>query len=74
MLDMWNVSNSLIMCCYHQCPTVDPGSCGEASEEEGNHHIEDTDCEAVLEGPPVMSQTLKVSNTGSLLISCHKQL
>lgn len=29
--------------------------------------------EAVLEEPPIKTQTLKVSNTGYLLISCHKQ-
>jgi hypothetical protein len=72
MLDMWNVSNSLIMFCYHQCPTMDPGSCGDASEDQSDRPIENTDCEAVLEEPPIKSQTLKVSNTGSLLISCQQ--
>ena len=56
-----NVSKSLIMCCYHQCPTMDPGSCGDASEEQGSHPIEDTDSEAVLEEPPIKSRTLKVT-------------
>ena len=56
---MWNVSNSLIMCCYHQCQTMDPGSCGEASEEQGNHPIEDRDREVVLEEP----QTENVSSS-----------
>jgi hypothetical protein len=53
---------------------MDPGSCGDADEGQSNRPIESTDHEAVLEEPPIKPQTLKVSNTGSLLISCHKQL
>jgi len=60
------------MCCYHQCPTMDPGSCGDANEDQSNRPIESTDREAMLEEPPIKSRTLKV--TGSLLTSCHKQL
>jgi len=40
---------------------MDPGSCGDASEEQGSHPIEDTDSEAVLEEPPIKSRTLKVT-------------
>jgi hypothetical protein len=53
---------------------MDPGSCGDASGDQSNCPIENTDREAVLEQPQIKSYTLKVSNTGSLLISCHKQL
>jgi hypothetical protein len=55
---MWNVSNSLVVCCYHQCATMDPASCGEANEDQSNRPIENTDREAVPEKPPIMSQTL----------------
>jgi len=56
---MCNVSNSLIMCCYHQCPTMDPGSCGDTNEDESNRPIENGDREAVLEEP----QTENVSSS-----------
>ena len=59
MLDMCNVSNSLIMCCYQQCLTMDPGSCGEASEDQGKHPIENRDREVVVEEP----QTENVSSS-----------
>jgi len=59
---------------YFQFLTVDRDAPDSANDLGRNPSIEDTHREAVLEQSSLQPLTMTVSNTGSLLISCHKQL
>jgi len=61
---------------YYQFLTVDRDTPGNSDDLGRNPSIEDTHREAILEQPPVnpLTMEMEVSTTGSLLISCHKQL
>ena len=62
------------MFCYCQCAAMDPVAGGDDDEGQSIPSIETTNREAMLEQPPLKPQTVKVSNTDSLLILCYKHL
>lgn len=53
---------------------MDPVAGGDDDEGQSIPSFETTNCEAMLEQQPLKPQTVKVSNTDSLLILCYKHL